>query len=235
MTLSKAIREEFLAVLFRKAVFVLKKIGRVRRTACKREQIPFIDQILNVGFVASLFLPGDLPIYKASPALKDPRKAKKYMSKRSAKHVEHFTGTEVLRNSCSIELRSATPRVMPVLQSPMILAIKGLTGFKIVTLKLGTGVCRWSLDRARMIKGGDLTDAVYAVEFVEFRGIANAFRSALEPSLGPSTISEDCDKDFAWELTFRPRDYVANRNKVEAMSSRSGDEGNASFPQVCNS
>ena len=232
MILSKAIREEFLAILFDKAVFVLRKTGRARGAICKREQIPFIDQILNVGFVASLFLPGDMPIHKASPMLKDPRKADKYMSKRSAKLVGFFTGTEVLRNNCSIELRSATPRVMPVLQSPMILAVKGLTGFKIVTLKLGTGVRRWSLDKARMVKGGDLSDADYAAEFTEFRGMANAFRSALEPSLGPSAISEDCDKDFAWELTFRPRDYVANRNKLKAISSRSGDEGNGSFPQV---
>ena len=232
MTLSKAIRQEFLAVFFGEAVFVLENVEHAGGTIWIRELIPCIDQILNVRYVASLFLLGRMSTYKISRIFRDSRLVKKVMSKSSAKPVEFFTGTEVLRNSCSIELRSGTPTVMPVFQSPLIMAIKGLTGFKIVTLKLTSDAWRWSRDEARIVNGGNLSDADYAEEF---RGMANAFRSALEPSLGPSIISEDCDKGLAWELTFRPRDYVANRNKEKAISSSLGDEGNGSFSQVGNS
>ena len=231
MTVSKAIRQEFLAVLFGKAVFVLQNIVEpIIMATWKRKQIPFIDQVLNVCYLVSLFPPSDMRDDKFSRMLRDSHNANIFMSERSAKPIEFIMGTEVLRNSCSIELDSATIRVMPLLQSPLFMAIKGLTGFKVVTLKLTTPRSwRWSQDKVLMVNGGHQSDADY---IEEFRGMANAFCSALEPSLGPSLISEDCDEGLTWELTFRPQEYVANRNKVEAMSSKSGDEGNESFPQV---
>ena len=231
MTVSKAIRQEFLAVLFREATFMLQdNVEPVIMTTWKRKQILSIDQILNVYYEVPIFPPGDMLDYEVSKMLRDPRKVNKFMSEKSAKPVEFFTGAEVLRNSCSIELRSATIRVMPVLQSPLIMAIKSLTGFKIVTLNFRSSEWRWRREDTSIFDGANLSDADY---IEEFRAMANAFRSTLEPSLGPSIISEGCDKGgLFWELTFRPREYVANGNKVEATSSRSGDEGNGSFPQV---
>ena len=238
ITLSKAIHQEYLAILFEKAVFVLKNDIHSGGGFWESGQIPFIDQILNVRYDALLFQPGDIPISELSQILKDPRLAKKIMSERSiggAKPVEFFTGTEVLRNSCFLELYSAIPYVIPLLESPLIMAIKGLTGFKTVTLKLELGVLTWSRETSLMFNGRGLSDAEYAEEF---SGVANAFRGALEPSLGPSVglgpiiIRDVFDIRLAWELTFRPQDYIANKNRAIAISSRLGDEGNGSFAQV---
>ena len=193
LKLSKAIRQEFLAALFDKAVFMVDNVGCTCGTAWKRKQIPFIDQILNVVYSVFLIHPNDMP-------------------ERIAKPLEFFTGTEVLRNSCSIKPYFQSP--MSVVQSPLMIAMKGLTGFKIVTLKL-TAHASW-------VDG-------------QFRDVTDAFRSGLEPSLGPSIIRKDWDYGFVSELTFRPRDYIANRNKAKTVSSNLGDEENQSLPQVGNS
>ena len=229
MTLSKSIRQEFLAVLCGKAVFVLDSTGRAGETTWERKRIPFVDQILNVRYIASLIHPS-MPFSELSRILRDPRIAKKFLSERSAKPVEFFTGTEVLRNNCSIELHSVTRTVIPVLQSPLIVAIKGLTGFKILTLKLRLDAWNWSRNDVLIFYEENQS---YADQIVGLRGTANAFRSALEPSLGPTIISENYDKGIAsFDFTFHPRDYVADRNKGKAISSNLGDEGKGSFPQM---
>ena len=230
MTVSKAIRQEFLSVLFGEAVFVLKdNVELILMPTWKRKEFPFMDQILNVRYKVPILPSRDMPKCVEYKMLRDRRKANEFMSERSATPLELVTGTEVLRNSCSIELESVTVRVMPVLGSPLIMAIKNLTGFKIVTVKFTMSAWRWWGEDTSISKGGNLSDA----DFIEeFKGMANAFRSALKPSLGPSLISEGYDRGLTWELTFRPREHVANRNKVKVISSSSGDEGNGSFPQV---
>ena len=195
LTLSKAIRQECLAALFKKAVFMLDNVGYAGKAVRKPKDIPFIDQILNVKYVVFLLEPNDMPEGIAKP-------------------VEFFSGTEVLRNRCSVQLYLGSTIGMLSVQSPLIIAIKGLTGFKIVTLhsrSCGGGFAR---------EFGDNTDAL---------------RSALEPSLGPSIIREDWENGVPWELTFRPRDYIAKRDRAKTVSSKLGDEENGSLPQVGNS
>ena len=229
MTLSKAIRQEFLAVFFRKAVFVFECLDFAGGCLWKRERIPFIDQVLNVGYVTSLFPPGDmLHVLDLVPRdCTDRRVVEKIMSETTAKPLEFFKGTGLLRNSCSIELRSAPARVMPVLQSPLLIAIKGLSCFRTVTLKLVLTAWRLSKNEIHISDGRIL----YSANYIQvFRRLAHAFCRVLEPSLGPSIISENRDIFPSWELTFRPQDYIANRDKVKAISSRSGDEENESFP-----
>ena len=231
ITLSKAIHQEYLAVLFGKAVFVLGNVDRKGGAMWESGEIPFIDQIQNVRYTASPGLPGHIPTHEVSRIFRDRRLVKQLMSKTSPKPIEFFTGTAVLRDTCSIELHPILQKVMPVLQSPLIMAIGGLTGFKIVTLKLTSGTWKWS--RSLALSGRELSDAEHAENF---RGAANAFRNALEPSLGPSLgpiiISKDYDNRLALELTFRPRDYVASRNKVTAIPSELGGEGSESLSQV---
>ena len=229
MMLSKAIRQEFLAVLCGKAVFMLENADRAGGTPWERKRIPFVDHILNVRYVALLVHPS-MPFSELSRILRDPRIAKKFLSERSAKPVEFFTGTEVLRNNCSIELHSVIRTVIPVLQSPLMVAIKGLTGFKILTLKLRLEAWNWSRNDVLIFYEENQS---YADQIVGLRDTANAFRSALEPSLGPTIFSENYDNGIAsMKFTFHPRDYVANRNKRNAISSKLGDEGKDSFPQV---
>lgn len=49
------------------------------------------------------------------------------------------------------------------------------------------------------------------------RVIAESMKGALEPSLGPSTMSEErLEHAIRWEITFHPRDYLAKKTKTEA-------------------
>ena len=191
--LSKAIRQEFLAALCGKAVFRLHDFTGTRGCITKREHIPFINQILNVDTVVSL-------ICGCAHG-----RCQHDNSEAWVKPIEFFRGTEVLRNSCSIEIYSRSQKWTSDVQLPLITVMKGLTGFQIVTLQLSS---------------------VTIGHGASPRNMAKIFRSALEPSLGPSIFNEDYDKGRPWKLTFRPRDYLANKNKVKAISSRSGDEGN---------
>ena len=194
VALSKAIGQEFLAALFSKAVFNFSSMTNTHGCIPGREHIPFIDQILNVDTVVVL------SCYKNNPEA-----CVKCMKPICVKPLEFFTGTEVLRNSCSIELYSESLRSTSEVQLPLITVMKGLTGFQIVTLQLHS------------------TTNCYAASP---RNMAEEIRSALEPSLGPSIFNKEHKRRHAWELTFRPRDYLANKNKVKAIASRSKDEGN---------
>lgn len=191
--LSKAIRQEFLTILFSKTEFIFDYLSPARMTVWKREGSPFIDQILSVAFI----------IYPRDRA------------ERMAKSVEFFTGPEILRNKCYIGLYLIAPSEVLGTHSSVTTAIKGLIGFKIITVRL------------------HLVDGQLAANYGD---IANALRSELEPSLGPSIITgRDWDKGVGSELTFRPRDYLARKNKGQVISSGSRDEGNGSLPQMGNS
>ena len=191
VALSKAIRQEFLAALCGKAVFRLDCFAGTCGPILKREHIPFINQILNVDTVVSLSC--DCAHSRCQH----------HNPEAWVKPIELFTGTEVLRNSCCIKIYSESSRWTSEVQLPLITAMKGLTGFQIVTLKPS-----W------IFVGSP-------------RKMAKKFRRALEPSLGPSIFNTDYKRGrAAWELTFHPRDYLANRNEVHEVSSSLRDEGN---------
>ena len=204
MKLSKAIRQEFLTVLYAQAVFVLEGFERFDGTAWEREKIPCIDQIMNVRYIASLGSTVHMLIYDLNSTIRNGHHAK-FIPERSAKPIEFFAGTEVMRKSCSIELSFTTPWDMHILQSPFINATKALTGFKIITLKLESCDGKYWGDNTQRYKGISNAD-----DAIGLRAVANAIRSTLEPSLGPGVIIEDPDKvvcldNISLNITFHPR------------------------------
>ena len=213
-TLSTTIRREFLAILHADAVFNFwVPIGEVpkRRT---RDEIPFCDQIKNVRWAISLWVMSDT--YCMSHNMEYDHLNRRISGLTAG--VSLFTGADIARKSCVVELQSCTPRSILILQSPFFDGIKLLTGFMTVKIELSSWRKDWCPEDALTYGGGRKSFQDYAVGF---RIFLHAVRTALEPSLGPSVLTGWHGKgffDLAWHLTFHPSDYVLERQKTKAGS-----------------
>ncbi|KAF6239879.1 hypothetical protein HO173_002426 [Letharia columbiana] len=213
LTLSKTIREELLAVLHAEAVFSIRSARYFQNKAWTRNDIPFIDHIQRVGLSTAVCALSD---EHCNESMLDPREANEQLSKMRAEPTSFFTGTEVPRKTCVIEFILCTPKTMLILQSPLFDAIKHLTGFKTVTLKISSIREHWGPQDALIYIGEDPSFMDHAVGFA---AIIDAIGSALEPSLGPNVISEAIVlQGIGWKITFHPRDYLSKQEKPEAGS-----------------
>ena len=204
VTLSKIIRRESLVVLHAKAVFVFQE----DYDYYIRSGIPFIDRFQNLKYYT--------PVNCVNWELR-------------AKPISFFTGTEVLRNSCSIKFLALPQDEIELLRSPLIGALKNLTGFKTVSVKLKEPKCDEE-DRLRPEQKATCVGPYFGTEVV--------IRNALEPSLGPSVMSEIGEEgrfDTHWKLTFHPRDHISKAKVTEPSSSTQKDEGGKSLPQAVSS
>lgn len=237
MRLSKVIREEFLAILFAEADFCLSDSGfRGRREANSRtetwirDDLLYIDRIQNVSYSTGLLL--HLYEYRWNEGIgtaDDQHRDDKLMLERSAEPISFLTGTEVLRNSCVIYLSPITPKATLLLQSPLIDAVKGLTGFMTVILILR------STRTVHMRNRSAATDHAITV-----RTFAKLIRATLEGSLGPSAISEVRQRHvepvilggrgyherIESKITFHPQDYASREKNVKSSPSAQRDMGN---------
>ena len=243
VTLSKAIREEFLAALLTGAVFVFFDAGVVRPNIWTRNKILFIDRIQNVRYMRCLDIDSDISHVGTLDGwignVHQQRRDDLVMLKQIAEPISSFTGTEVMRGNCSIKLICITPKVAPLLHSSFFDAIRSLTGFRNVKLTLSlVNEADWRNGALRSGVGPPSTDCA-----IEFRALADTMSTALEPSLGPSVIREDnkkrpvCPKRDdglyfpRWKITFHPRDYVFKEKNVKLSSSAKRDEENESLPR----
>lgn len=213
LTLSKTIREELLAVLHAEAVFSIRSARYFQNKAWTRNDIPFIDHIQRVGLSTAVCALSD---EHCNESMLDLREANEQLSKMRAEPTSFFAGTEVPRKTCVIEFILCTPKTMLILQSPLFDAIKHLTGFKTVTLKISSIREHWGPQDALIYIGEDTSFMDHAVGFA---AIIDAIGSALEPSLGPNVISEAIVlQGIGWKITFHPRDYLSKQEKPEAGS-----------------
>ena len=206
-TLSKTIRREFLAVLHANAVFNFDvPIGEVSKTQT-RNDIPFVDNIKNVRWILYLWIMSDTFCTKHNIPYDH---LNRRISTLTA-GIALFTGADIARKSCVVELQFCTPRTIQILQSPFFDGIKLLTGFITVEVKLLAQKKDWCPKDALTYGGESESFRDRAAGFTIFM---NAVRTALEPSLGPSVAAGLNSKrpfDFTWELTFRPADYMQSK------------------------
>ena len=207
VTLSTTIRREFLATLHANAVFNFSvPIGEVSKTQT-RNDIPFVDHIKNVRWIIYLWVMSDTACIKHGIPYD-------HLNRRIStltSGISLFTGTDISRKSCVVELQYCTPRTIQILQSPFFDGIKLLTGFMTVEIKLLAQKKDW-WPKDALTYGGE--DESFRDRAVGFKIFMNAARTALEPSLGPSVVTERKSKrrfDFSWELTFHPADHVQSK------------------------
>lgn len=137
---SKIICQEFLAALFAETIFGIHDTACIGNKPWRRDEIPFIDQVQNIVYSRSLIARSDEE-YEEKGLV--PYWENEKLSNLYAGTVAFFTGTEVLRKSCVIELSGLGPKAMLIFKSPFIDALERLTGFKTVTLKLTTYYDEW--------------------------------------------------------------------------------------------
>ena len=206
-TLSTTIRREFLAILHANAVFKFAvPIGESSKTRT-RNDIPFVDQIKNVRWILYMWIMSDKTCIKHDVPYDH---LNRRISNLTA-GVSLFTGTDIARKSCVVELQFCTPRTIQILQSPFFDGIKLLTGFKTVKVKLQAQKKDWCPKDA-LTYGGESES--FRDRAAGFKIFLNAVKTALEPSLGPSIVTGGNRKgpfDFAWKLTFHPGDYVRSK------------------------
>ena len=207
VTLSTTIRREFLAVLHANAVFSFDvPIGEVSKTRT-RNDIPFVDQIKNVRWILHLWIMSDKTCIKHDIPYD-------HLNQRISNltlGISLFTGTDIARKSCVVELLFCTPRTIQILRSPFFDGIKLLTGFMTVKMKLLAQKKDWCPKDA--LTYGEESES-FRDRAVGFKIFLNAVKTALEPSLGPSIVTGGNRKgpfDFAWKVTFHPADYVQSK------------------------
>ncbi|KAM0804165.1 hypothetical protein BDR22DRAFT_921707 [Usnea florida] len=212
VTVSTAIRRELLAIFHANAVFEFDvPIGRVSKTRT-RNDIPFVDHIKNVRWIIYLWVMSDTSCNKYNIPYE-------HLNQRISEltsGISLFTGPDISRKSCVIELQFCTPRAIQILQSPFFNGIKLLTGFKTVEIKLLAEKKDWCPKDALTYGGESESFRDRAAGFKMFQ---NAVLTALEPSLGPSIVTGwngQTRFNLTWELTFHPSDYVQSK-KSEAM------------------
>ncbi|CAF9925720.1 hypothetical protein IMSHALPRED_006766 [Imshaugia aleurites] len=216
--LSSVIRQEYLSqVIFHISDHPGELDGRRLWVPSKkdwpRNSIPFIDLIQKVESSLTFYLVRQL---NDSAHVVDDCKVNEQFSNMRAEPVSFFAGTDILRQTCVITLYGCTSKTGLILRSPFFRAIRHLTGFKRVTLKLLSDRSTWSQEKREIYLGREPPRTGYAAGL---RAFAETMSSVLEPSLGPSVISDISPRwslDI-WKITFHPRDYISEKN-TEAKS-----------------
>ena len=242
---SKSIRQEVLAVLHAEAIFSMQASHFDGWEGLTRDDIPFIDQVQKVEILdyPDRAVLSDGTCYRE---FYETREENKKLSKKGAEPLSLFIGTGVPRNICVVSLIIEKPKAILMIHSPFFDAIRRLTDFKTLTLEIEsvrdthTFYDNWSEDVELTYLGGNSSQMDHAGAV---NVIAESMKGALEPSLGPSTMSEErlekviprylgpsimreerLEKAIRWEIEFHPREYLAKKAKSESRR-ESGGQG----------
>ena len=228
---STSIRQEFLAVLYREALFTFCDWTFDDTGAWdtwSSEDALIIDQLQKVECSTLLFLSREFRRvsdgeFEATNVLAKP-----------AKLISCLARTDLLRTSCLIRLESLAPATILLMESPYFKAIRSMTRFKTLGLKMFFYKKDW--------------DPESGVRYVECacwkkgsRKIVKRMISALTQDLGPSDATEYIDNHFfitsiEFSVKFHPHDYVNQKKKktIRTFSSTSEGAGDESFTEVEN-
>ncbi len=196
--LSKSIRQEYLAVLHAEAIFSIQESDFLEWTELTRDRIPFLDQVQKVEIIdyPDCAVQCDWLYYREGD---DIREENQKLVNKGAEPLSLFIGTGILRNNCIIRLIIEMPKAVLIIHSPFFDAIRRLTDFKTLTLEIDSFRDRclddeWSDELIYVGGGSSQMDHAGAVNV-----IAGSMKGALEPSLGPSTMSEErLGRDIHW-------------------------------------
>ncbi len=191
--LSKSIRQEYLAVLHAEAIFTMPESQLYLGRDLARVDVPFVDQIqrVEISEYPDELVRCDWLCHREGI---DIHKENEKLLKKEAKSFSLFSGTGIPRNVCVVRLMIEKPKVILITQSPLFDAIRQLTEFKTLTLEIdGTeihSVYHYYLSFASELHylGGAPSRMNYAGALCV---IAKSMKRALEPSLGPSVMSEE--------------------------------------------
>ena len=191
------------------------------------DEIPFVQYISHLTFFRDIYADG----FNLRLSEDDPDSVEQYMSSIPAGPLIHFTGNEVSRNTCEMNLNFDTiVSVSSLLRSPMVEAMSQLTGFKAVTVNI------IHLDdedggREAIMKTDYQQNAYRALiedpHFSGFTALTTGMVVALEPTLGQCEASDiRCNKwDFSLKrsLVFHPLASIATKyaDKESNMESES--------------
>ena len=187
LALSKTVKDEAMALLFSEATFCY--VGQID------SRLPDIAITNRMRSIEILFYDS------LGPKLDDDRKTANFCAV-----LGLFQGDTITRKSILITFKQRSC-VTEMIMSPLLEALRELTGFKTVTLKLSS----WD---------GFPPEAAGQRErcYVGFGPSLNAMRKYLEPSLGTSVMSDPAfRKDDFWsrQIMFHPQDYLAGVCKSE--------------------
>ncbi len=215
---SKSIRQEYLAVLHAEAVFSIQESDNLGWKRLTRDEIPFVDQVQKVEVIdyPDDGVQYDWLCYREGD---DIREENEQLFRKGAEPFSLFIETGIPRKICIIRLVIEMPKAILIIHSPFFDAIRRLTDFKTLTLEIDSFLrdphrhdfwssdSELSYDELTAYIGGDSSHMDHAGAV---KVIAESMKGALEPSLGPSTMSEErLEKVIHWEIKFHPRDYSA--------------------------
>ncbi len=199
--LSKSIRQEYLAVLHAEAIFTMPESQLFLGRDLTRVDVPFVDQIqkVEISDYPDDLVRCDYLCYNEGINIHE---ANEKLLEKEAKSFSLFIGTGIPRNVCVVRLVIETPKIILITQSPLFDAIRRLTEFQTLTLE---------------IDGPEFHSDFYYYFSGALSVMAESMKNALEPSLGPSVVSEErLQKFIRWKIKFRPRDYLAKKTRSEA-------------------
>ena len=197
---SRAVRQEALATLHKYRAFRMEFADWSRYRG--RSEVPFLDHISNVTLNCDLDtddhvdewpLLSDYAMIMHSTELKEGNVS----LFPCAAPFSFFTGVQIPRKACTIVFINALRYNAPNLESPLFRAISNMTGFKTVTL---------SIKEWKAWNELSVADIEYA------KAEALKFSSALEPFLGPGTVSKMfANIYFKYKITYQPQNFLAQK------------------------
>ncbi len=227
LEVSKAVRKEFLTVLYSKGVFEMDQHSVLPYT--QRSDIPFFNDISNIQ--SSLDL-ADI-LYEAELLLEsDSGELPNYLNMRG-RPFSYFTGTSIMRNKYIITLHGCSFSLLLPLESQEFYAIFQLTGFKTVQLRFRTDADDWLKPE---------TPPHIRQEFYKlgtcpgFETMVLQTSTALERTLGSFTVTRgyvkrsDLYRYWVQHVTFHPQGRPMKKmDSLEANSSTEIEEVTSAF------
>lgn len=221
LRVSKAIREEYRAVLFSKGIFAMSHPFHSHEI--QRRDVPFIDDISNVKI--SLNLQPLFLKYAVDPQSVLALSEKGYLSTVKVAPLSYLNGVSIKRNTCIIDIFGCRPATLLLLPSSSVMdTLSQLKGFMTVQLAFFGSVDNWP-NREELRYLGQVSDSCAGFDTLVLR-----ISSALEPTLGPFTVTERIrasDEPKRWRkyVTFHPQGYLAGEtDRLEAGSTARVEE-----------
>ena len=195
----KAVRDEYHGFLFSRKFFELEHSlfsfwTQDRQIRYQRSDIPFLDDISMVRLVLDLYyMSDDFKLHLQEQGFSSEEQV--FMATIRAEPVSFFNGASILRKVCIIELYDCRPTsLLPLLSSPLMHAMRQLTGFTTVQLVFSTHPNHWLEDKTPE----HIRQMFYCLETCPgFDAMVVRIISALEPSLG-SFARSGLDKTRPW-------------------------------------
>ncbi len=229
LKVSKAIREEFLTVLYTKGVFVIHRYWYVLKI--RRTDIPFFNDISNIQISLDL---SDI-LFEIHPVDEEEFHMNEIQHRSAIKGrpVSYFTGTSIMRNTCTISLNECSPEMLlPLLKSREFYAMSQLTGFKNVQLRFSADANDW----LKLKTPQPVREEFHKLGTCPgFETMVLRTSSALERTLGSFTVTRGrwTDDSETWDqhVTFHPQDRpIKDVDSVGANSRLEIEEMTSALP-----